>query len=86
MYKQFCQRIAKFCSKTAQRMADQSRIMKCHFAVTCELDRYKEIGYNIYHRRHVLPSEKLCKTCRVKHIDDGQITLWNAILNEVSEY
>ena len=86
MYKNVCQRIARFCNKMAQRMTNQSRIMKYHFAVTCELDCYKEIGYNIYHRRHVLPSEKLCKMCRVKHIDDGQITVWNNILTEVSEY
>ena len=86
MYKNVCQRIARFCSKMAQRMTKQSRIMKYHFAVTCESDRYKEKEYNIYHRRHVLPSENLCKMCRVKHIDDGQITVWNNILNEVSEY
>ena len=85
MYKNVCQRIARFCSKMAQRMTDQSRIIKYHFAITCELDRYKEMGYNIYHRRHVLPSEKLCKICRVKQIDDGQITVWNKILSEVSE-
>ena len=85
MYKNVCQRIVRFCSKMAQRMTKQSQIMKYHFAVTCESDRYKEIGYNIYHRRHVLPSENLCKMCRVKHIDDGQITVWNEILSEVSE-
>ena len=85
MYKNVCQRIAEFCSKMAQRMTDQSRIMKYHFAITCESDRYKEMGYNIYHRRHVLPSENLCKICRVMHIDDGQITVWNKILTEVSE-
>ena len=44
MYKNVCQRIAKFCSKMAQRMTKQSRIMKYHFAVTCESDRYKEMG------------------------------------------
>ena len=83
-YENICQLIVKFCSKFAPKMAKQSRDIKYHFAITCEMDRYKEIGYNIYHRRHVLPSEKLCKTCRVKHINDGQITIWNKILNKVS--
>ena len=83
-YKTICQLIVRCCSRFARKMANQSRDIKYYFAITCEMDRYKEIGYNIYHRRHVLPIDKLCKTCRVKHIDDGQITIWNKILNEVS--
>ena len=85
-YENICQHIVRFCSKFAQKMTDQYRDIKYHFSITCEMDRYKELGYNIYHRRHVLPSDKLCKTCRVKHVDDGQITIWNKILNEVSKF
>ena len=85
-YKTICQHniIVKCCSRFVRKMANQSKDIKYHFAITCELDCYKEIGYNIYHRRHVLPSITLCKTCRVKHIDDSQITVWNEILIEVS--
>ena len=83
-YKTICQLIVRCCSRVARKMANQSKDIKYHFAITCEMDRYKEIGYNIYHRRHVLPSERLCKICKVKLIEDDQIKVWNEILSEVS--
>ena len=84
MYKKVCEMIYTACRLTASAMATQSRDIKYHFAVTCEEDRFKEIGYNVYHRRHVLPS-KLCDICAGNHIDKGQITIWNALLEQVSK-
>ena len=83
MYRKVCGMIYIACSHVAQTMATTSRDIKYHFAVTCVADRFKEIGYNIYHRRHVLPSD-LCEKCNDKRINEGQITIWNIFLKQVS--
>ena len=81
MYRKVCKMIVTACDTISETM--QPKNIKYHFAVTCELDRYKNIGYNIYHRRHVLPSKHYCKKCDVK---GTQVGIWNELLNEVSKY
>ena len=83
MYKRVCEMIYTACNDIAQTMATQSRDIKYHFAVTCVADRFKEIEYNIYHRRHVLPSD-LCEKCNDTPINEDQITIWNTLLKQVS--
>ena len=84
MYRSVCWMIYTACNHIAQTMATQSRDIKYHFAIICVKDQFREIGYNIYHRRHVLPSD-LCEKCNNNiDVNVGQITFWNTFLRQVS--
>ena len=84
LYRRVCKLIVAACDVISQAIKPKN--IKYHFAITCELDRYKEIGYNIYHRRHVLPSKNKCKNLKCNVKNNAQVTIWNELLTEVSKY
>ena len=65
-----------------RRLARNAGNVKYHFAVTCARDKYPTVAFNIHHRQHILPNEKLCEECCEKKVD-VHLQSWNRALTKV---
>ena len=56
-----------------------------HYGVVCAEDGLKEHAYNVYHRRHNLPTTYFCFKCMKEgYYNRRFVNAWNSALKEVN--
>ena len=56
-----------------------------HYGVVCAVDSLKKNAYNVYHRRHMLPTSYFCFKCMEEgYYNRTIVNAWNAALHKVN--
>ena len=71
--------------KHVQDIAASKPGLRYHYGVVCAVDGLKEHAYNVYHRRHNLPTTYFCFKCMKKgYYNRRFVNAWNTALEMVN--